>query len=93
MAGGERGQYDLAPLVNALHDAGYKVTLETSGTEPGHLEAGIDWVCVSPKFDMPGGKVVLSAAVHQIADEIKQIIGKRADIDRLDSFLAKITLK
>jgi organic radical activating enzyme len=84
------GQYDLAPLVNALHDAGYKVALETSGTESGPQVAWIDWVCVSPKFDMPGGKVVLSAAVHQIADEIKQVIGKQADINRLDSFLAKL---
>jgi 7-carboxy-7-deazaguanine synthase (Cx14CxxC type) len=35
------------PLVEALHDRGFRVAAETNGT----LEAtpGIDWVCVSPK--------------------------------------------
>lgn len=36
-----------APLLEALHDAGFEVAVETNGTLP--LPAGIDWVCVSPK--------------------------------------------
>lgn len=36
-----------APLVEALHDAGFEVGIETNGTLP--VPAGIDWVCVSPK--------------------------------------------
>jgi len=36
-----------APLVAALHEAGFEVGVETNGTLP--LPAGIDWVCVSPK--------------------------------------------
>jgi len=36
-----------APLVAALHDAGFEVGVETNGTLP--PPAGIDWVCVSPK--------------------------------------------
>lgn len=36
-----------APLVAALHAAGFEVAVETNGTiEP---PAGIDWLCVSPK--------------------------------------------
>ena len=36
-----------APLVAALHDAGFEVAIETNGTkEP---PPGIDWICVSPK--------------------------------------------
>lgn len=35
------------PLVDALHDAGFEVAVETNGTQP--APAGLDWVCVSPK--------------------------------------------
>jgi 7-carboxy-7-deazaguanine synthase len=92
MSGGEPAGYDLAPLVIALHDAGYKVAIETSGTELGHIGAGFDWVCVSPKFDMPGGKVVQAEAIS-VADEIKQVVGRQSDIDRLNGFLQTVTLK
>lgn len=36
-----------APLIDALHEAGFEIAIETNGT----LEApeGIDWICVSPK--------------------------------------------
>jgi 7-carboxy-7-deazaguanine synthase (Cx14CxxC type) len=50
-----------APLVAALHDAGFEVGLETNGTLP--LPAGIDWVCVSPKAG--------TALVARRGDEIK----------------------
>ncbi len=36
-----------APLVDALHAAGFEVAIETNGTLP--VPAGVDWVCVSPK--------------------------------------------
>ncbi len=38
-----------APLIDALHDAGFEIGVETNGT----IEApsGIDWLCVSPKAD------------------------------------------
>ena len=40
-----------APLVDALHAAGFEVAIETNGTrEP---PPGIDWVCVSPKAGAP----------------------------------------
>ena len=36
-----------APLIDALHAAGFEIAVETNGTvEP---PAGLDWVCVSPK--------------------------------------------
>jgi 7-carboxy-7-deazaguanine synthase (Cx14CxxC type) len=36
-----------APLVDALHDAGFEIAIETNGTiEP---PRGLDWICVSPK--------------------------------------------
>ncbi len=49
VTGGEPAlQLDEA-LVDALHDAGFKIAIETNGTKP--LPAGIDWICVSPKAD------------------------------------------
>lgn len=39
------------PLIDALHEAGFQIAVETNGT----LEApdGIDWICVSPKSTAP----------------------------------------
>ena len=40
-----------APLVDALHAAGFAIAIETNGTQP--VPDGIDWVCVSPKAGAP----------------------------------------
>lgn len=40
-----------APLIEALHQAGFEIGVETNGTLP--APAGIDWLCVSPKADAP----------------------------------------
>lgn len=39
------------PLVDALHDAGFEVAIETNGSLP--VPDSIDWICVSPKADAP----------------------------------------
>lgn len=36
-------------LINALHDRGFEIAIETNGTIS--LAEGIDWICVSPKAD------------------------------------------
>lgn len=36
-----------SPLIDALHDQGFEIAIETNGTCEAPL--GIDWVCVSPK--------------------------------------------
>jgi 7-carboxy-7-deazaguanine synthase len=92
VTGGEPAQYDLRPLVGALKAEEYRVALETSGTEVGHLDAGFDWVCVSPKLNMPGGKVVQPEALAS-ADEIKHVVGRPRDIDDLDALIAEYLLK
>ena len=86
VTGGEPADQELTALTAALHGAGYKVALETSGTATGHMAAGIDWVCVSPKIDMPGGKAIVPAVVAA-ADEIKMVIGREADIDKVEELL------
>lgn len=51
------------PLVDALHDAGFEVAVETNGTQP--APSGLDWICVSPKA---GADLVLTAG-----DELKLV--------------------
>ncbi|MCH7692292.1 MAG: 7-carboxy-7-deazaguanine synthase [Proteobacteria bacterium] len=50
-------------LVEALHDAGLEIAIETNGTRP--APPGVDWICVSPKA---GAELVLAGG-----DELKLI--------------------
>jgi 7-carboxy-7-deazaguanine synthase (Cx14CxxC type) len=50
-------------LIEALHDQGFEIAVETNGSAP--APAGIDWLCVSPKADAP---LVLTAG-----DELKLV--------------------
>lgn len=38
-------------LVDALHDRGFEIGVETNGTQA--APDGLDWICVSPKADAP----------------------------------------
>jgi len=87
LTGGEPAEQGLGPLVEALHDAGYQVAIETSGTAPGLLLAQCDWVCVSPKIGMPGKRAILPEMLA-LADEIKMVVGKAADIQNLEALLS-----
>ena len=49
LTGGEPLLQVDAPLIDALHGAGFAIALETNGTIA--APPGIDWVCVSPKAD------------------------------------------
>jgi len=40
-----------APLIDALHAAGFEIAIETNGTIS--APEGVDWVCVSPKSTAP----------------------------------------
>lgn len=52
-----------APLIDALHGAGFEIAVETNGTIA--APAGIDWICVSPKADAP--------VVQQTGNELKLV--------------------
>lgn len=45
--GGEPALQLDSALIDALHDCGFEIAIETNGTRP--LPVGIDWICVSPK--------------------------------------------
>lgn len=51
------------PLIDALHDAGFEVAVETNGTLP--APESLDWICVSPKAG--------SQLVQQSGDELKLV--------------------
>ncbi len=80
LTGGEPARQADAPLVAALHGAGFRIHIETNGTRP--LPEGIDWVTLSPKDGVPGlrgdGTVVLPRA-----DELKLVYtGDDTVVDR-----------
>ena len=87
LTGGEPAAQDLRRLVELLHRSGLKVQIETSGTYPLDPESPFDWVTVSPKIAMPGGRPIIGGTLAR-ADEIKHVVGRQEDIDALDTLLA-----
>lgn len=72
ITGGEPAMHNLAPLTDALHDAGFRTHIETSGSAP--LTGALDWITVSPKKF----KASLPECLVQ-ADELKIIVYNRSD--------------
>jgi 7-carboxy-7-deazaguanine synthase len=63
-----------APLIDAMHQAGFEVAVETNGTVM--PPNGIDWVCVSPKA---GASVLL-----HIGNELKVVVPQEGlDFERM----------
>lgn len=86
LTGGEPAEQTLDELILQFHEQGFKVALETSGTAIGHIHSAADWVCVSPKINMPGKRVIRREAIAS-ADEIKMVIGKQTDLEKLYTLL------
>lgn len=57
-------------LVEALHETGFRIAIESNGTIAAH--PGIDWVCISPKAG--------STVVQRSGDELK-LVWPQAGID------------
>lgn len=88
ITGGEPCMYDLRELTQVLHEFGFDIQLETSGTYPVLVDAKT-WVTLSPKVNMRGKKVVLKEALQR-ANEIKHPVGTEKDIEQLDALLAQL---
>ena len=86
ITGGEPCLYDLTEISTSLIAQGYSVQIETSGTYE-IITHPDTWVTVSPKVNMPGGRVVLSSAMRR-ANEIKHPIAMQKHIEELDEVLA-----
>jgi organic radical activating enzyme len=64
--------YNLEYLCGLLQNAGVRTFLETSGSQP--VSGNWDWICVSPKKDMPPLQELLT-----MAHELKSIIHDETD--------------
>lgn len=65
-------------LLEALHDAGFEVAVETNGTM--QAPAGIDWLCVSPKADA----ALLQTSGNELKLVFPQDENKPTDFEHLD---------
>lgn len=61
LTGGEPTLQLDAALLQALHERGAEIAIETNGTRP--VSTGVDWICVSPKSGAP--------FVQRSGDELK----------------------
>lgn len=73
ITGGEPLMHDLDELTAELRAAGLRVHLETSGAHP--LSGQFDWISLSPKRFKPPLE-----EIYAKADELKVVVGDRADI-------------
>lgn len=66
LTGGEPALQVDVELIEALHEAGYRLAIETNGSV--ELPEGLDWVTVSPK-------VAEHEIRQKVADEVKYVLG------------------
>jgi len=84
ITGGEPTMQPLDELCSELNAIGRNTALETNGTLP--IPRGIDWVCISPKLNVPGGNRILIPNLLT-ADELKFVVGFQEDLDLVNQFL------
>jgi len=83
ITGGEPLMHNLDALTAALHEAGFSINIETSGSSP--LSGQLDWICVSPKkFKAPLPEIL--AAAH----ELKVVVFNKTDFDWAEKHAALV---
>lgn len=75
--GGEPALQLDSALIEAFHEEGLQVAIETNGTIP--LKKGIDWICVSPKADT---KIVVTSG-HELKLVYPQLENDPIDYEHL----------
>lgn len=72
ITGGEPALHDLHPLCDALHTAGFRIHIETSGSSP--IQGDLDFITLSPKkFKEPLPEVLAEAS------ELKVVVYHKSD--------------
>lgn len=85
VTGGEPLMHNLNELTKALHTAGFKTNIETSGSSP--LSGNWDWICLSPKkFKAPLPEVI------QAANELKVVVYNKDDFKWGEKFAAEVSV-
>lgn len=83
ITGGEPCMHDLTALCDALHAAGFRTHIETSGSAP--LSGDLDWITLSPKkFKAPLPECLAEA------DELKIIVFNKSDFQWAEQHAAKV---
>lgn len=83
ITGGEPAMHELQPLCDELHNAGFRIHIETSGAHP--LRGDIDFVTLSPKkFKAPLDECLLKA------DELKVVVFNKSDFEWAEQHAAKV---
>jgi 7-carboxy-7-deazaguanine synthase len=83
ITGGEPALHNLQALTDALHEAGFRVHIETSGSA--ELTGVLDWVTLSPKkFKAP-----LDSCLRE-ADELKIIVYHKSDLAWAEQYAAQV---
>ncbi len=83
VTGGEPLMHDLSDLTDALHAAGLRTHIETSGSSP--LSGDWDWICLSPKKF----KAALPA-VFEKAHELKVVVFNKHDLKWAEEQAARV---
>lgn len=84
ITGGEPLMHNLAPLTDALKEAGLQTNIETSGSHP--LTGEWDWICLSPKkfkAPLPG--------ILPFTNELKVVVFNKSDFDWAEKFAAQVS--
>lgn len=80
VTGGEPAMHDLSAFSQLFHQHGFTLAMETSGAY--EIKGQFDWICVSPKkFKLPLPETLA------IADEYKQVVFHKSDIDWTQQWL------
>lgn len=84
ITGGEPLLHDLTNLTHALHQAGLRVHIETSGSSP--LSGELDWITLSPKkFKAPLPEVLPHAS------ELKVVVFNKSDFAWAEQWAAQVS--
>lgn len=74
VTGGEPSLYPMDYLTSRLKSLGFRTMVETSGSH--HLTGTWDWICLSPKRNLPPLQEIFSKA-----HELKVVIEKKEDLE------------
>ena len=84
ITGGEPLMHDCSQLTQALHNAGFLLNIETSGSSP--LSGEWDWICLSPKkFKAPLPDIL------PLANELKVVVFNRSDFEWAEKYAAMVS--
>lgn len=83
ITGGEPAMHNLVNICQSLHDAGFRVHIETSGAHP--LSGKLDWITLSPKkFKAPLEENM------ELAHELKIVVYNKSDFAWGEEHAAKV---